>query len=207
MTDGPQPLDPAEVAVHVVGLLEGAGMPCAIGGSLALGAWGVVRGTKDADVNVFVSADRYPELQGHLEGAGYAPDPERTTWSPEDRTRFLAQCRGEAIGGDAAVVYRGLVRVDLFVPDIPFYSEAERTRQEVVLEGQPIHVLSAEAIAVFKMLFFRDKDLTDLKRLIAVHGGLDRDYVRAQLVGMVGEDDDRIGSWDEMVRDFGQPLG
>jgi hypothetical protein len=204
VTDAPEHLDPADLAVDLVCLLEGAGMRCAIGGSLALGAWGVVRGTKDADVKVFVSADRYSELQGLLEASGYSPDPESRTWSPEDRARFLAQCRREGPGGDAAVVYRQVVRVDLFVPDIPFYSEAERTRQEVVLGGKRVHFLSAEAIAVFKMLFFRDKDLTDLRRLIAVHGSLDRSYVRAQLVDMVGEDDDRIRSWEEMVREFGQ---
>ncbi len=39
MTNALGPLDPAVVALHLVGLLEGAAMPCAIGGSLALGAW------------------------------------------------------------------------------------------------------------------------------------------------------------------------
>jgi hypothetical protein len=60
-----------------------------------------------------------------------------------------------------------------------------------------IAVLSAEAIAVLKMLFFRSKDLSDIERLLVVQASdLDRDYVRPWLVETVGEDDPRVVEWD-----------
>lgn len=50
------------------------------------------------------------------------------------------------------------------------------------------------------MLFFRAKDIVDLQRLIAVQGDrLDRAYVREWLVRMMGDDDERVRKWDELV--------
>jgi hypothetical protein len=62
--------------------------------------------------------------------------------------------------------------------------------------------LSAEALAVFKLLFFRGKDMVDLERLVAVRPELDRAYVRERIVEMMGEDDARTQRWDEIVRRF-----
>jgi hypothetical protein len=60
--------------------------------------------------------------------------------------------------------------------------------------------LSAEAIAVFKLLFFRARDLADLERLVALRSELDVTYVRLQIVSMMGESDERVAKWDEIVR-------
>ena len=70
----------------------------------------------------------------------------------------------------------------------------------VTVLGEPTWIPSAEATAVFKLLFFRGKDLVDLERLVAVQGAkLDTDYVRRWVAEMVGEDDTRIERWDQMV--------
>ena len=53
----------------------------------------------------------------------------------------------------------GPFRIDLFTPSIPFAHEAARTKVLVHIEGRPLWVLSAEAICVFKLLFFRPKDM------------------------------------------------
>lgn len=59
---------------------------------------------------------------------------------------------------------------------------------------------------MFKLLFFRGKDIVDLERLVAVRGDrLDREYVRRWLVEMMGDDDDRVRRWDEIVARFGGP--
>lgn len=56
-------------------------------------------------------------------------------------------------------------------------------------------VLSPETLAVFKMLFYRPKDLVDVQRLLEIQGdGLDRRFVRQSLVEMLGEEDERIRS-------------
>jgi hypothetical protein len=106
-----------------------------------------------------------------------------------------------------AVVYRGDFRVDIFVPSIPFYDEAERTRKWMRHpSGQIVPVLSAEAICVFKLLFFRPKDLLDLAGLVARQGSaLDVSYVRRQLEVMFPEGDERLLEWDRIVRVHGSP--
>jgi hypothetical protein len=59
--------------------------------------------------------------------------------------------------------------------------------------------LSAEATAVFKLLFFRNKDLVDIEKLVAVQGPLlDRAYVRRWLAEMMGDDDQRVAFWDRV---------
>ena len=55
---------------------------------------------------------------------------------------------------------------------------------------------------MFKLLFFRGKDLVDLERLVAVHQGLDCAYVRRWIVDMMGADDDRVHRWDAIVQRF-----
>ena len=95
------------------------------------------------------------------------------------------------------------MRIDVFLPSIEFSREAERTRVRVSDEsGWSGWVLSAEAIAVFKLLFFRGKDVVDLERLIAVRPELDRAYVRRWIVEMMSEDDERVLTWDQLVARF-----
>jgi hypothetical protein len=99
----------------------------------------------------------------------------------------------------------GPMRVDVFLPSIPFAFEAERTRRRQTLEGEQIWVLSAEAIAIFKLLFFRPKDVIDLERLVAVQGtNIDVSYVRRHMVEMMGEDDERVRRWDALVEQHGE---
>jgi hypothetical protein len=52
---------------------------------------------------------------------------------------------------------------------------------------------------VFKLLFFRGKDVVDLERLVAVRDELDRAYVRRWIVDMMGDADERVRRWDEIV--------
>lgn len=193
--------DPVGVGLAVTDLLEDAGFPSALGGSIALGLWGVPRATKDADINVFVGPDRHSALQALLERAGCGPAPERSEWSASDRDTFIAA----ANDGDVAVIYAGETRVDIFVPSIPFYDDAQRTvRRLPHPRGRPVPVLSPEALCVFKLLFFRDKDLVDLRRLVArQQSALDSAWVRARLADMFPGGDDRLVAWDAIVREHG----
>lgn len=191
----------SRIAREVVSLLEAHSMKAAIGGAIAYGFWGATRGTKDADVNVFIGEARYAELQSVIEKGALGPAPGRASWTPEERRRFVEHCRE----GSVAVAFQGDFRVDFFVPSIPFYDEAERTIKRVThSSGQLVPVLSAEALCVFKLLFFRPKDLVDLAGLVARQGtALDHAYVRRQLELMFPEGDDRIAEWGRIVRVHG----
>lgn len=196
--------DAAAATMSALEALERAGFLVAVGGSLALGAWGWPRGTTDGDLNVFAAdPSRYPAIVAALEAAGFAPDDERTSWTEVDRARLVARM----VDGEVARFHRPPVVVDIFVPSIPFYAEAERTlRSAELVPGRRVNVLSAEALCVFKLLFFRDKDLVDLRRLVRVQGAaLDHAWVREHLVDMFPDGDERLGAWDEIVRRHGPP--
>lgn len=186
------PTNAAEVATRVAQAFERAGISYAIGGALAYGLYGAPRATLDVDLNLFVEPDALAPVFEVLHGLGASFDETQAQREASAEGLFVAWLDGH--------------RLDLFVPSIPFCREAERTR--VRLPAPPLleaaWFLSAEAITLFKLLFFRSKDLADLERLVARQGPrLDVRYVREQLVGMMGPDDVRVRRWDELVRDFG----
>jgi hypothetical protein len=180
------PNDPLDAGLALARTLEEAGISYAIGGALAYGIWGIPRATLDVDVNVFLEDSELGALADALGQLGISVDRVRLT--NESQSRGLS------------VVHFGPYRVDLFTPSIAFSREAERTRRSVEIEGQHVYFLSPEALAVFKLLFFRPKDIVDLERLIAVQGdALDHKYVRRELASMMGEEDERVRRWDELM--------
>jgi hypothetical protein len=176
-----------QAGLRIAAELERRGIPHALGGALCLGAYGIPRATIDVDINVFVEAHELGPVLDALQAVGVGIDEAAARRRAEDDGMFEG--------------YIGPMRIDVFVPSIEFSQEAARTRRQFAPEGQPTWFLSCEALCVFKMLFFRGKDLVDLERLIAVQGTtLDALYVRRWLCEMVGDEDERMRTWDELVR-------
>ena len=87
------------------------------------------------------------------------------------------------------------LNVDVFLPLIPFYEVARQRRVRVELGGQAVWVWDAETLVVFKMMFFRRKDLADVEQVLTVQGaGFDRSWVREQLMSMYGTRDPRLAA-------------
>ena len=175
------------VALRVARAFESHGVPYAIGGAIAYGYWAVPRGTLDVDVNVFVEPEHLAPVFDALESVDVERlDRSTATRASEETGLFVVRVDG--------------LRLDVFTPSIPFSRLAGETRCRVTIDGQDIWVLSAESTCVFKLLFFRTKDLADIEQLLAVRGTkLDRTFIREHLVDMMGEDDERVRKWDELV--------
>ena len=91
-----------------------------------------------------------------------------------------------------------------FVASIPFYNSVQQRIRRAPLEGRPAWFLAPEDLTVFKLLFFRTKDLLDIERLVAFLGtDFDREYTCNALVDLVGPDDQRVGWWDDLTRRIG----
>jgi hypothetical protein len=181
--------DALDAALRIARSLEAKQLPYAIGGALAYGQYGIPRATHDVDVNVFVEDSRLGEVIAALESVGVTVDAVRAARDSAEQGLFIG--------------HLGELRIDVFTPSIDFSWEAYETRVEHEIGGERIWFLSAEALTLFKLLFFRSKDLTDLERLVAVYGKrLDAAYVRKWLVDMMGEDDVRTQAWDRLVREF-----
>jgi hypothetical protein len=176
----------AELARSLADALESAQIPYALGGALAYGVWGVPRATQDVDLNVFVGALELARTFDCLRAAGCSVNDVEAQAAASERGEFQ--------------VWRKGMRVDVFVPSIPFYDSVKNRIRQVVFRGKPTWFLAPEDLAVFKMLFYRPKDLLDLERLLAIQGSkLDVAYVRTWLITIVGPQSERIGKWDELV--------
>ena len=184
--------DPLASLVDVIGQLidrlEASRLPYALGGAVAYSSWGEPRATRDVDLNIWVEPEALPEAFDVLAAAGVTIDRPRAVAEAADRGLFVG--------------WHGEYRVDVFVPSIPFYAEALARRVRVRLAGRDTWVLSPEVLAVFKMLFFRAKDLRDLERLLVVQGSrFDRAFVRGALVDMLGADAEQVAAWDRLAGD------
>lgn len=191
MTVAAGPVDALEAGLDIAAAFELRAIPYALGGALAYGLWAVPRGTVDVDLNVFVEPAALEPVFAALEDLGIEID--------TDQARRAAERDG------MFVVRYGPWRIDLFTPSIPFAWEAARTRVLTEVAGRAAWFLSAESLTVFKLLFFRGKDRVDPERLVATQRGrMNVDYVRQQIVEMMGDGDPRVQEWDDLVARFGR---
>jgi hypothetical protein len=187
MQDEAKPISALEVAEQLAKGLNERNCDYALGGAIALGYWGEARGTMDVDLTLFLPPDK----------------PSEVTWMlAEIGCEFVAS---EAVAklqehGFCPVMYDS-IRVDVFVPMIPFYEQARLRRKKVNL-GQHCFAMvwDAETLSIFKMMFFRRKDIADVEQILRLQRDrLDRNWIREQLVEIYGPRDARIAQWDELI--------
>jgi predicted nucleotidyltransferase len=132
-------------------------------GGLALGAWGVVRGTKDVDIVVAPDAENLKRLaavaeaiHGHVH-AGEA---------------FLSSqlaIAGQVAGGEQVAIETDLGRLDIVqgLNGIPAYDELNARSTKAEILGIEVAVCSIEDLKAMKRAAGRTRDLADLEDLDA----------------------------------------
>jgi hypothetical protein len=177
--------DAGDVAEQLAKKLNDRGCEYALGGAIALGYWAEPRGTMDVDLTLFLPVTRPSEVLWLLGEIGCDVVASDAIPSIQDH----GFCKAE---------YAKL-RVDVFVPLIPFYEQAKARRRKVQLGEQQVMIWDAETLTVFKMMFFRRKDVADVEQILQnQRSRLDRQWIREQLVEMYGQRDARIAQWDEL---------
>ena len=188
MSDNRPTPDAAATAQQLAARLDDIRQPYAFGGAIALGYWAAPRGTLDVDLTLFLSPDRPSDCVRVLQDLGC----DVTTTEAIPSLREHGFCR---------VSWRG-TRVDVFLPLIEFYQSARQRRKQVNLGDQPIVIWDAETLAVFKMMFFRRKDLADVEQILRTQGSLlDQAWIRDQLLKLYSARDPRLSQWDDIVRE------
>jgi hypothetical protein len=178
--------NPAELAQKLAAALDARQIDYAIGDALALGFWGEPRGTLDVDITLFVSPAQPADCVKLLLEIGCDLDPDRTLNSLSEH----GFCRVKLEG----------TTVDVFLPIVDFYQTARQRRRSVRLGGQDIWIWDAECLVIFKLMFFRRKDLADVEQISRQRGDdLDRQFIRAELLELYGQRDPRIGAWDDLA--------
>jgi hypothetical protein len=153
--------------------LDGADIPHAIGGAIALGYCVLEpRGTRDVDVNVFVDPQRARDV--------FAAMPEGVE---------LSGVQLEHAERDGQVRLRwGITPIDLFLSVLPFHDRVQAHIREVPFEGRTIPVLDCTGLAVFKAMFDRTRDWADMEAMVEART-IDFDEATHWIREMVGDDE------------------
>ncbi len=133
--------------------------------------------------------------------------------APERPSDWLLQeigCEVSAVAATESLREHGFCRVtfarlnvDVFLPLIPFYEVARRRRVPSSWAAKRSGCGMRKRLVVFKMMFFRRKDLADVEQVLTVQGArFDRSQVRGQLMAMYGTRDPRLSAWDELDREI-----
>jgi hypothetical protein len=177
-----------ETAKQLAAALDEAGCVYALGGAIALGFWTAPRGTLDVDVTLFLPAAQSSNCVRLLQNIGCSVHASQALKSLTEH-------------GFCQVEFAGR-RVDVFLPIVPFYDQARLRRRQVQLGDQPVMIWDAETLCVFKMMFFRRKDIADVEQILRVQGAqLDRDWVTRQITEIYGHRDPRLSQWEELMRE------
>jgi hypothetical protein len=138
------------VALH--GALDGARIPHAFGGAIALAyCTGAPRGTIDIDLNVFVEPTEARRVFADLPIGVTADDNDVAAATTDGQVRL----------------FWGTTPVDLFFRYHPFHHDVARRVRSVPFGPTVIPVLSCEDLLVFKAFFSRTKDWADIEAMVA----------------------------------------
>jgi hypothetical protein len=176
----------ADKVVLIDEALAGAGVAHAFGGALALAYYGEPRTTVDIDVNVFVAADRFPEVRTALARIGVDRFPDQATIRHDGQGR----------------AFWGRNPVDLFFSYDPVHDAMRRDARTVPFGDRVIPILSVEHLLVAKVVFARPKDWIDVEQVLAANPGLDAAEVRRWLDRVVGSDDPRAERFTALLQRF-----
>jgi hypothetical protein len=161
------------MAVHDA--LNEARLPHAIGGAIALGfCTREPRGTRDLDINVFVTRERVGEVFAAL---------------PGDVTVTAANFEQVERDGQTRVWWEE-TPIDIFLNVLPFHDEVAAGVRYVVLADHSIPVLDCGALAIFKAMFDRTQDWADIEAMIE-HRSINVERIAARLEQLDGPDSDR----------------
>jgi len=136
-------------------------------GGLALGSWGVIRGTKDCDI----VPDAAPENLDRLAGlaaklGGHVELGESLLGSERSIAALLAR-------GERALISTRIGDLDVVqgLEGVPIYADLRRRAIDVELSGVTIAICALEDLRRMKRAAGRPRDLVDLDELDAAQPG------------------------------------
>ncbi len=162
------------IAVHDG--LRDAGLPHAFGGAIALAyCTQEPRGTRDLDVNVFVGIDRGDEVLRAM--------PRGVTVRAQDRARLRRDGQVRLMWDETPV--------DVFLDTHAFHERAAATVTDVPFEDTTIPVLGCRALIVFKAMFNRSRDWSDIEAMVSA-AAIDGRGALEELRSLMGPGDPAI---------------
>lgn len=165
-----------EATRSIVGILESMSVPYALGGAVAMTFLRHVRATKDVDLLILLPALKSQAFADALNNAGFRMHDDADRPVPVEVAAMIRSMRETGL----CRVWWKEVKVELFVPKVPLQDAVLRRRFQVQLGDLDLWVTTAEDLILLKMIFHRDKDLVDVKRLLVANlDSLDYPYMES----------------------------
>jgi hypothetical protein len=156
-----------------------ARIPHAFGGAIALAYYATPRGTRDVDINVFLPASAFDRVLEVVAPLGVEP--------PTATMRRTLERDGQVR------LHWDRTPLDLFFSYNELHAACVERHRTVPFGDERLAILSPEDLAIFKVLFARDKDWRDLREvLIAQFDTFDAGYAIGWLERIVTLDDERL---------------
>lgn len=181
LRDGDPSLPDQIVAIHEA--LAAAKIPHALGGAIALAYYAEPRATIDIDLNVFMPAQRWPEVSDAL-----APLGVRVADLDSAALERDGQCR----------LWWGRTAVDLFFSYDEIHEEMREETRRAPFADTTIPILSPEHLTVCKAMFDRVKDWLDIEQILVGTDDLDVAEIEGWLERMAGSEDPRLEKLAEL---------
>jgi predicted nucleotidyltransferase len=133
-------------------------------GGLALGAWGVVRGTKDVDIVVASDPENLKRV------AGVAVEIHGHVQTGESFVSSQPSIAGQLASGDQVAIETDLGRLDVVqgLDGVPSYDELHARSTKAEIFGVVVAVCSVEDLKAMKQAAGRTRDQADLEDLEAL---------------------------------------
>jgi hypothetical protein len=174
-----------KVAVLAQSLAE-AGLPHAFGGAIALAYYATPRGTRDVDINVFLPTSAFERVLAALLPLGVEPP------TPAMR-RALEREEQVRLDWDGTPL-------DLFFSYNELHHACVERKRVVPFGRERLTILSPEDLAIFKVVYARDKDWRDLREMLLAQGpDLDASCAIGWLERILAPEDERLVRFRALV--------
>ena len=163
--------DLTDVIHELVALFDRMSLPYAIMGGIAVRAYGLPRPTYDVDFTLAVPRERLRGLFASVEELGYSiPTAYDGGWVDQVGGMPLVKIRLSLEG-------KG-IDADVFLAETAFQQEVIARRVTCTVEEQPVSLVTAEDLILFKLIASRPRDLIDVQDILFTQGDLDEAYMR-----------------------------
>ena len=110
--------------------------------------------------------------------------------------------RGHRLERDGQLrLYWEATPLDLFFSYDALHDACSERRRQVAFPGERLAILSAEDLAIFKVLFAREKDWRDLRELLFAQGErFDTGYALGWLERILAPEDERLARFRTLLR-------
>lgn len=159
----------------------------AIIGAIACGIYSLPRTTYDIDVIVNIEKIKFITFLKRLQDSRF--DFNREHLLKELKEDYLSE------------VYYKNIRIDIFLPILPYFSEVIRKAVTFNLWGKDLKFATAEDLIILKLISGREGDIKDVEKIKDIQVNLDVPYIEDWLKKLTGPEHSSFKTFQQIFEE------